>query len=145
MTAAIGFQVTFDVHDAVRQAEFWAQALRYVLEPPPEGFASWDAWCEQMEIPKERWNDVRALVDPDGQGPRLLFLTVPEGKTAKNRMHLDVNVGQTVAEPELRAEAVATHVQALIGAGATVIAEREEFGHSFTVMADPEGNEFCVQ
>jgi hypothetical protein len=86
-------QVTFDAGDPPSLADFWAVALGYVIQPPPEGFDSWDGWAREMEIPEENWDDARALVDPDGGGPRLFFQRVPEGKSAKNRVHLDVNVG----------------------------------------------------
>jgi hypothetical protein len=90
---ARGIQVVFDANDPERLAGFWASALGYVAQPPPEGFASWDDWARDAGIPEENWNDARALVDPDGAGPRLFFQRVPEAKTAKNRVHLDVDVG----------------------------------------------------
>ena len=126
-------QITFDAANPPAQAEFWALALGYVLQPPPPGFDSWEAFADANDIPPERRGDFGAVVDPDGNGPRLLFLKVPEGKTAKNRMHLDV----VAADP-------AAHIEALVAAGATKIEDHEEFGTSWTVMNDPEGNEFCV-
>jgi hypothetical protein len=83
-------QVTFDAADPAALAAFWAGALGYVADPPPEGFASWEAWATDQGIPEERWNDASAIVDPDGAGPRIFFQKVPEGKAAKNRVHLDV-------------------------------------------------------
>lgn len=143
---AIRIQVTFDAADPESLAGFWAAALGYVVPPPPNGFASWDDWARRMEIPEENWNDARALVDPDGIGPRLFFQRVPEGKTAKNRVHLDVNAGGGHdAEYVDRIDAVDHHVDMLLDLGATkgeVFAERGEY---WVVMADPEGNEFCVQ
>lgn len=138
---SIGFQVTFDAADPARLARFWALALDYVVQPPPEGFASWEAWAESMGIPEEHWNDMSAVVDPDGARPRLLFQKVPEGKTAKNRVHIDVNVGA----PDGDRSKVDAHVQKLARAGATVVADRDERGEHWVVMQDPEGNEFCVQ
>ncbi|MDH3540988.1 MAG: VOC family protein, partial [Acidimicrobiia bacterium] len=62
---ATPIQVVFDANDPVSLAEFWALALGYVIQPPPEGFDSWDDWARAMEIPEENWNDARAIVDPD--------------------------------------------------------------------------------
>jgi hypothetical protein len=138
---AIGVQVTFDAADPGALARFWAVALGYVPQPPPEGWTTWEAWAEHMGIPQERWNDMAAVVDPEGRGPRLLFQKVPEGKTTKNRLHLDVNAGDG-RHDRGRVDA---HVAALVAAGATVVAEREQLGERWVVMTDPEGNEFCVQ
>lgn len=126
-------QITFDAADPPSQAEFWALVMGYVLQPPPPGFDTWNDFADANNIPEENRNDFGAVIDPDGTGPRLLFLKVPEGKTAKNRMHLDV----VHDDPE-------GHVAALVAAGATKVEERSEFGSTWTVMNDPEGNEFCV-
>lgn len=138
---SVGFQVSFDATQPAVLAAFWAVALGYVEQPPPEGFSSWGAWAASMGIPAEHRDDVAALVDPDGVRPRLLFQKVPEGKTVKNRVHLDVNVGA----PDHDRQRVDAHVQRLIEVGGTVVAEREERGERWVVMQDPEGNELCVQ
>jgi hypothetical protein len=65
--------------------------LNYELEKPPSGFTSWEEFAEKIGLPRERWDSMAAVVDPEKSGPRLLFQRVPEGKTAENRMHLDVN------------------------------------------------------
>ena len=140
------FQVTFDATDPDGLASFWAIALGYIPQPPPEGFATWDAFAIEAGIPEEEWGNLRALVDPDGTGPRLLFQKVPEGKTAKNRVHLDVNAdaGHHV-ERAARVDAVERHVAQLLDAGASFL-ERFDREHEYwVVMQDPEGNEFCVQ
>jgi hypothetical protein len=143
---ARSFQVTFDANDPARLAEFWSEALGYVIPPPPRGHESWDAWVVAMEIPEERWNDARALVDPDGNGPRLFFQRVPEGKTAKNRVHLDVNVAGDTDDHDARWSAVVDEAQRLEGLGATRLAERRGMvGERWIVMLDPEGNELCLQ
>src|SRR3954463_7277507 len=80
-------------------AEFWSAVLGYVVQPPPEPFHSWDAALEAWGVPPEHRNDRSAAVDPDGAGPRLFFQKVPEGKTVKNRLHLDVR-----AAPGLQGE-----------------------------------------
>jgi glyoxalase superfamily protein len=143
---AIPFQVTFDCADPEALALFWAAALDYQQEPPPPGHDSWRSWAESVQLPEEQWNDFRAIVDPDGAGPRLFFQRVPEGKMAKNRVHLDVNVGGGRATPEPeRAARVAEAVDRLVDLGAGKLREvRDESGH-FVVMRDPEGNEFCLQ
>jgi hypothetical protein len=130
---ATGIQITFDAADPPALAEFWALALDYVLQPPPPGFDSWEAFAEANGIPPERFGDYGAVVDPAGEGPRLLFLRVPEGKVAKNRVHLDVGV------PDREA-----HVARLVEAGGRRIDDRSELGSVWTVMEDPEGNVFCV-
>ncbi len=143
---ARSFQVTFDAHDPARLAEFWAEALGYVIPPPPEGHESWDAWAVAMGIPEERWNDARALVDPDGNGPRLFFQKVPEGKTAKNRVHLDVNVAGDAADRDARWAAVQAEADRLEGVGgARLVEHRGMVGERWIVMLDPEGNELCLQ
>lgn len=141
-----GFQVTFDANDPSLLAEFWMLALGYVIQPPPEGFASWDEWAIAMEIPEQNWNDARALVDPEGEGPRIFIQRVPEGKTAKNRVHLDVDVGggPDAAEGDKR-RLVDEAVDRLVAAGATIVGPVEQRGEYWVVMGDPEGNEFCLQ
>ena len=129
-------QITFDCHDADLLADFWAQALDYRLEPPPEGFESWEAALEANDIPLPEPGSIGAVVDPDGVGPRLLFLRVPEGKTVKNRLHLDIRAG---GEEERLAK-----VRQLVAAGGTEIGRVDEHGGWWIVMRDPEGNEFCV-
>ncbi len=141
---ATGIQVTFDCADPDRLARFWADALGYVVQPPPEGYPSWPALLAEMGVPEEQWGDRSAVVDPDGSGPRLLFQRVPEGKAAKNRMHLDVNVGVGLP-PDQRPARVDAEVQRLTHAGATRLRAATEHGEYWVVMADPEGNEFCLQ
>jgi hypothetical protein len=143
---AHSIQVTFDALDPAALSDFWIEALGYIIQPPPPEFESWDAWAAAMGIPKENWNDARALVDPDGIGPRLFFQRVPEGKSAKNRVHLDVNAGGGHdVDAAVRLEAVDSHVAKLEALGATKAAVFEQRGEYWVVMQDPEGNEFCVQ
>jgi hypothetical protein len=139
---AIGVQITFDAHDTAKQAEFWALALDYVLQPPPPGFDSWEAFAVQVGIPREEWDRLNAVCDPAGVGPRVLFQKVPEGKTVKNRVHLDVNVG---AGADDRKQAAQAHRERLEAAGARFLREVDEPSGWCLVMADPEGNEFCLQ
>lgn len=67
----------------------------------PRGYASWRDWLREKVIPQQQWNGASAAIDPGGNGPRLFFQRVPEGKAAKNRVHLDVNVGRDAVEPTL--------------------------------------------
>ncbi len=142
---AKSFQVTFDCADPAALSRFWAEALGYVLQPPPSGFDSWEDALRDAGIPEEDWNSASAVVDPDGEGPRLYFQRVPEPKTAKNRVHLDVNVtGGPQVDPDERRRLAAPEVERLESLGATRVREAEERGGYHVVMQDPEGNEFCV-
>jgi catechol 2,3-dioxygenase-like lactoylglutathione lyase family enzyme len=139
-------QVTFDCADPAALATFWAEVLGYQVQAPPPGFDTWDAALESMGVAQEHRNDASALVDPEGSGPRIFFQRVPEGKDAKNRVHLDVR-----AAPELTGEERMVALEAvcarLVAVGATRIGRHEpepplNAGH--IVLADPEGNEFCL-
>ena len=90
---ATSFQVTFDCTDPDRLATFWAEALGYQKQGPPDGFGSWEEFLTTNNVPEAQWGDFSAIVDPDRRGPRCFFQRVPEPKTVKNRLHLDVNVG----------------------------------------------------
>ncbi len=142
---ATGVQVTFDAHDPGRLADFWAEALGYIEQPPPPGFATWQDFGRHIGLPEERWNDYAGIVDPDGVRPRPFFQRVPEGKSAKNRVHLDLNVGATVSDPEQRRSVVRQRSEQLTDAGGSVLREVDEPAGWCVAMADPEGNEFCVQ
>jgi hypothetical protein len=138
-------QFTFDCADPATLAVFWAAALDYVVQPPPEGFATWDDALDAWGVPAEHRNDRSAILDPGGAGPRVFFQRVPEGKTVKNRVHLDVRAapGSLGDERMAALEADAARLTAL---GATRLFRVEpgglDAGH--IVMADPEGNEFCL-
>ncbi|MEU3737318.1 MULTISPECIES: VOC family protein [unclassified Streptomyces] len=138
--------VTIDCAEPGELAKFWALALGYAEKPPPDGFDSWGAWFAHHGVPEEEWDDGAYLSDPDGSGPSLSFLKVPESKVAKNRLHLDVQVGGGRATPwEVRWPRVVAAVEKLTAAGATVVREHEMQGRPDHVeMADPEGNEFCL-
>jgi catechol 2,3-dioxygenase-like lactoylglutathione lyase family enzyme len=139
-------QVTFDCADPAALSTFWAAALGYRLQDPPEGFATWEAFLTDLGVPEDEWNSASAVVDPDGEGPRLYFQRVPEPKAAKNRVHLDLNVGGPLGTPlDERKAAVDREVKRTIDLGAAVVREVEERGEFWVVMRDPEGNEFCLQ
>jgi hypothetical protein len=133
MASRIG-NITFDCADPSRLAEFWAAALGYKKQDLPDGYASWPEFLAAQGIPEDQWNSANAVVDPEGRGPRLYFQQVPEPKTTKNRLHLDLSASDIEAEAER-----------LVGLGARRVRRVDERGESWIVMQDPEGNEFCVQ
>ncbi|MGN6524326.1 MAG: VOC family protein, partial [Actinomycetes bacterium] len=112
---------------------------------PPSGFDSWEAALGAWGIPDDHRNDRAALVDPDGVGPRLFFQKVPEPKTAKNRVHLDLRAAAGVP-PEGRADALEAECGRLVALGARRVRRLEADGidQVCIVMQDPEGNEFCL-
>ena len=138
-------QVVIDCSDPDRLARFWAGALGYELQPPPEGYASWDAFLDQLGIPEEDRNNASAIVDPAGAGPRIYFQRVPEPKTVKNRLHLDVNQKSRDTPPEEARQLVEVAVAELKELGATELYRFDQNGEYWVTMSDPEGNEFCVQ
>ena len=136
-------QVTFDCADPERVALFWCEALGYVVPPPPPGFDSWAAF--DRSLPEEHQGSAYACVDPEGVGPRLFFQRVPEGKTVKNRVHLDVRVGTGLVGEE-RVAALEAEAARLEQHGATTVRlmRADDFNESCLVMQDVEGNEFCL-
>ncbi|WP_340562764.1 VOC family protein [Streptomyces sp. GSL17-111] len=135
------FQVTFDCAEPERLARFWCEVLGYVVPPPPTGFATWEEF-NRAQAAEDR-NASCACVDPSGAGPRLYFQRVPEGKTAKNRLHIDVRAG-TGLVGEKRLAALEAECARLLPLGA--VRERLLYdGHdACIVMRDIEGNEFCL-
>lgn len=136
-------QVTFDCASPERVARFWCEVLGYVAPPPPEGFAGWDDF--NRSLPPERRDSWFACSDPTGAGPRLYFQRVPEGKTVKNRVHLDVRVGAGLVGEE-RLAALEAECARLIPLGAVRLRllPADEENESTLVMQDVEGNEFCL-
>jgi len=139
-------QVTFDAADPNALAGFWCEVLGYEYDAPPPGFDTWDAALEAFGVPPESRNDASACHDPDSKGPRLFFQKVPEGKTAKNRVHLDVRAAPGL-EGDDRMAALEAECERLIALGGSRVNRQEpapplSFGH--IVMIDPEGNEFCL-
>jgi hypothetical protein len=139
-------QVTFDAHDPGALSRFWAEAIGYPLQDPPPPFESWEQALEAWGVPADQRNDASALVDPQGTGPRIFFQKVPEGKTAKNRLHLDVRAAPGL-EGDERMAALEAECDRLVGLGATRVKRFEPdppMSGGFIVMQDPEGNEFCL-
>ncbi|MDF3298406.1 VOC family protein [Streptomyces tropicalis] len=143
MSSIKQFQVTFDCAEPERVGRFWCEVLGYVVPPPPKGCATWDDF-DRAQAPEDRGSWF-ASVDPSGVGPRLYFQRVPEGKTVKNRVHLDVRVGTgLVGEERLAAlEAECARLVAL-GAVRVRLLVADEDNESCIVMQDIEGNEFCL-
>lgn len=132
-------QVAFDCADPHAQAAFWAQVLGLVVE---DHSALVDQLIADGRLPaseaiqingRSAFRDVAACSDPAGVEPRLYFQRVPEGKTAKNRVHLDVHV-----DPDRKA----AEAERLAGLGATVAGTSNDRGSLTYLMRDPEGNEF---
>lgn len=136
------FQVTFDCAEPERLARFWCEVLGYAVSPPPAGFATWDDF-DRSRSPEDRgaWF---ACGDPSGAGPRLFFQRVPEGKAAKNRLHLDVRVAAGLVGEE-RLAALEAECARLVPLGAVRVRLLYDGGDdACIVMQDIEGNEFCL-
>ncbi|GAA1304038.1 MAG: VOC family protein [Brachybacterium tyrofermentans] len=140
------WKLTIDCSSPALLARFWSEALGYEPAPVPAGYASWEAWLIAYDVPEDEWDDGAYLQDPTGAAPSISFLRVPEAKTVKNRLHLDVQAGGGRQIPQdQRWPRVAAEVERLTGLGATVLQQHDgPDGPDHVVMADPEGNEFCV-
>jgi len=149
--APVHWKLVIDSADPHAQAEFWAAALRYEVE---DNSALIERLLQLGALPaaatvdfhgRRAFRDLIAVRHPQdpydkdsgtGLGRRLLFQRVPEAKTLKNRLHLDLHPGEGRRDAE---------AERLEGLGASVLRRVKEPGGEWTVMADPEGNEFCVQ
>jgi hypothetical protein len=138
------FQVTQDCADPHALADWWAETLGWEVEPSDEAFIrrmvdEGHASESQTKLHNGTlvWTEGAAIRHPDGlaAAPRVLFQLVPEAKTVKNRMHLDVRVGSDDSKAV---------VDKLTGRGARYLHEASQGPHSWVTLADPEGNEFCV-
>jgi predicted enzyme related to lactoylglutathione lyase len=119
MTSAV-LNVTFDCTDARRVATFWSAVTGYDVE--------------RVDMPG---NEFWLVSAPDGRYPRLVFVTVPERKVMKNRVHLDLRPAEGDQAREL---------ERFIALGASVVDDRRELEPGgWVVLADPEGNEFCLE
>jgi hypothetical protein len=136
------FQVVIDARDPHAQADWWAETLGWVVEPQDESFIR--SMIDQGHASEADtithhgrlvWATGCAINGPEGSGlPRVLFQAVPEPKTVKNRLHLDVRAGSDTES--LRA--------ALVARGAVQVGSGRQGPHDWVVFHDPEGNEFCV-
>jgi len=141
---AIGVQIVIDCADPAALARFWAAALDYEEQRPPAGFDNWEDALRSWGVPESEFNSAGAVVDPAGVGPRIYLQRVPEGKTVKNRLHLDLAITNGSGTLEARKQALAEAARRLIGLGATQVGVTEDFKGYAIVMQDPEHNEFCV-
>jgi hypothetical protein len=139
---AATFQVTIDSAAPHPLADWWAEALGWEREPSDEAFIR--TMIEQglaresdtMQYGGELvWVEGAAIRHPTAAAPRVLFQLVPEPKTVKNRVHLDVRVGP---------DDLAAEVERLVARGATVLHEGRQGPHRWVTIADPEGNELCL-
>jgi hypothetical protein len=131
--------------DPTRLAAFWAAALDYVVQPPPDGFDTWEEFADAVGIPDENRNDISAVVDPSGSGPKVLFERY-DGGAPNQRVHVDINsVGHEVSS-DVRPGLLAAERARLEALGATYKRETSGMaGETWIEMYDPEGNWFCVQ
>jgi predicted enzyme related to lactoylglutathione lyase len=111
--------ITFDCEDAAALSTFWSAALDLPVDPGGDETGVFFASIGRS--------------DPRPDTPAMMFIKVPETKTVKNRVHLDLNASDR-----------ATEVERLVGLGATIVHEKDEWGVQWTTLTDPEGNEFCV-
>jgi len=118
MTVSVA-AVTFDCANAAALAGFWSEAIGVPLDKGEMGASEFFASI--------------GMTEPGEAVPAMMFIQVPEGKTVKNRVHLDMKAQDRAAE-----------VDRLVSLGATVIQDNDEYNVRWTTLADPEGNEFCV-
>ncbi|WP_328901522.1 MULTISPECIES: VOC family protein [unclassified Streptomyces] len=117
-------ELSVDCHDPERLAAFWCEVLGFTVLDRREDMVEISSWDPTVE-------DIRARQMP----PTVVFQRVPETKAVKNRLHLDVSPVDRSTEAE---------VTRLLALGATRTDVGQGEGRSWVVMADPEGNEFCV-
>jgi hypothetical protein len=141
---AYDIQVVIDARDPHRLADWWADALGWKVERPDEAYIR--SLIEQGHAAEDEttfhkgalvWKDGAAIRHPGGlhRAPRVLFQLVPEPKTVKNRVHLDVHAG---------AQNIDAEVERLVGMGAKVLHEGRQGPTRWVTIADPEGNELCI-
>ena len=141
------WQLTIDSNDPEALSSFWEQALGYQRKPP-EADTTW--WAHYRRRLGDRVGFPDRLFDPAGTGPALWFQQVPEHKSGKNRLHLDLYpTGRNNALPLIRRiEIVEARVADLVALGATVAWRTREDDPEdpvyYVIMNDLEGNEFCV-
>ncbi|MFD9486857.1 VOC family protein [Streptomyces sp. NPDC059991] len=148
---AVHWKLVVDCAQPLSLAAFWAEALGYEVEDHTvliERLVAAGAVTDELYTVvdgRKAWRTLAAVRHPDdpveaasgmGLGRRLLFQSVPEPKQVKNRLHMDLHFGPEHREAE---------VKRLEGLGASVLQAVVEPGTNHVVMADPEGNEFCVQ
>jgi diadenosine tetraphosphatase ApaH/serine/threonine PP2A family protein phosphatase len=145
---AVAFQLVIDCTDPEPLARFWAAALGYQLEPPPDGFATWDDYWRDIGVPEDDLGiGEDRIIDPDRRGPGVWFQRVPEPKAVKNRLHVDIFAsGGRALRIETRKQRVDAEARRLAALGATIVGVLQDEGvdHYAVAMKDPEGNEFDI-
>ena len=146
---AVSYQLVIDCTSPETLARFWAEALHYVIAPPPSGFDSWDDFYRSIGVPEDELGAGGAdrIQDPNGEGPRIWFQIVPEKKSIKNRIHVDVNASGGREVPlDTRRERVEAEAARLVSLGAARLHTHVEEGldHYAVALLDPEGNEFDI-
>jgi hypothetical protein len=138
---AYDFQVAVDCTDPHRLADWWAELLGWDVEPQDEAFikdmiAKGYATDEETVHHRGRlvWRSGAAIRHPE-TARRVLFQFDEAAKTVKNRVHLDVRVGEEKRDAER---------DRLVALGATFLWAGQQGPNSWLTMADPEGNEFCL-
>ncbi len=135
-------QIAVDCARPHELADWWAEALGWEVEPQDEAFIR--RMIDEGHATEDQtvrhngalvWKSATAIRSPDPGRPRILFQRVPEPKTVKNRLHLDVRSGDEECESE---------VARLVAMGATELWRASQGPSSWVTLADPEGNEFCV-
>ena len=139
---AFDFQVAIDCTSPHELADWWAEALGWEVEAQDESFIR--RMIEEGHATDEQtvrhrgalvWRSATAMNSPEPGRPRVLFQVVPEPKTVKNRVHLDVRAGPDRREAE---------VARLVAMGATELWRASQGPYEWVTLSDPEGNEFCV-
>jgi glyoxalase superfamily protein len=145
---AVSYQLVIDCASPEPLAHFWAEALHYVIAAPPPGFVSWDDFYRSIGLPEEALGHGSDVIeDPHGEGPRIWFQVVPERKSIKNRIHIDVHAsGDRDSSLDMRRERVEAEAARLVSLGATRLPAIVEEGldHYAVALTDPEGNEFDI-
>ncbi len=145
---AVAYQLVIDCTDPEPLAHFWAEALHYVVAPPPTGFDSWDAFYRSIGVPEDELGvGADRIEDPNGEGPAIWFQVVPDTKSVKNRIHIDVHAsGGRGSSLDARRERVEAEAARLVALGATRLRtlDAEGMDHYAVALIDPEGNEFDI-
>jgi hypothetical protein len=140
------FQLVIDCRDPHVLAEWWAETMGWQVEPQDEAFIR--SMIEQGHATEAEtrtyrgalvWREGAAIHPAAPESPdrqRWLFQEVPEAKTVKNRLHIDIRTGPDTDLDAVRAS--------LVARGATVLHEGRQGPHTWVTMADPGGNEFCI-
>ena len=135
-------QVTIDSQDPHTLAEWWAETLGWEKEPPDSAFVQRmidEGYATEDDTTTYKgamvWKAGAGISRPDGLSPRILFQLVPETKSVKNRVHLDLRIGPDDLDAT---------VERLVARGARVLHHGQQGPSVWVTITDPEGNELCV-